>query len=68
MVEEELKLLLVKSGVLCLAKRTSFQGIRNPFNDSNPESKLLRQGIHSVESSIQETVLDYLTRGEVRTN
>ena len=55
------KFLRVESGILGLRIRSTAQGIRNPTNNWNPESKFhwkrsgiqyLESGIHGVESSI----------------
>ena len=61
-IPESEKIWLVKSGILGSGIRNTAQGIRNPTNDWNPESKIsmtnsgiqyLESEIHCVESRIQ---------------
>ena len=65
------KFLLVESGILGFGIRNTAQGIRNPTNDWNPESKFHWQRLESStwnpESTAwnpeSKTVLDSLARG-----
>ena len=58
----------VKSGLLSFGIQNSTQGIRNPANDWNPESKFHWQGIRNPEttawSQVPKTALVYLTWGK----
>ena len=64
----EIQALFVESGFLSFGIQNSTQGIRNPANDWNPESKFHWQGIRNPEttawSPVSTTSLDYLTWGK----
>ena len=52
------KFLLVESGILGFGIRNTAQGIKNPSNHWNPESKvpLIKTGIQHMESEIHDVV------------
>ena len=58
------KFLLVESEILGSGFQNSAQGIKNPANDWNPQSKFHWKGIQNPES---RTVVDYLGWGEMLT-
>ena len=65
------KFVLLGSRILIFEFRNTTQGIRDPINDWNPESRFhwpmlelpfLESGIHSLESRIQECIGPYMGR------
>ena len=51
---KRIRIFAVESGILCFGIRKTFQGLRNPSNDGNPESKFHCRNPVSLKSGIQD--------------